>query len=158
MPRLTRYSVTLALTAAIAATASIAGSHAAKSSNPDVAARHEMMGLVGHNIGILGSTAKGEIPFNATLVNAAATSLNVLATVDPTTMWTPGTEQGAADLSRAKAEIWSDPDGFAKKFKDMEMAAATLMEATDLDSLRAGMGALGGSCKGCHETYRGPEN
>lgn len=158
MKTMTKPSFAITVGITVIATAGFAASHAAKSSNPDVAARHDMMGLVGHNIGVLGSTAKGEIPFNAGLVQAAAGSLNMLAKIDPTTLWTPGTEQGAADLSRAKAEIWSDPEGFAKKFKDLETASAALMDVSDLDSLRAGMGALGGSCKGCHEGYRGPKN
>lgn len=154
MKILGKTALALGVSAAIVASAA----YAAKSSNVDVAARQEMMGLVGHNIGILGSMAKGEIAFNAGLANASAGSLNMLAKIDPATLWTAGTEQGAADLSRAKAEIWSDPAGFAAKFTDMENAAATLMTVSDIDGLRAGMGALGGSCKGCHETYRGPKN
>lgn len=142
---------------ALIATASIAASHATKSSNADVAARHAMMGLVGHNMGVLGSTAKGEIAFNAGLVQAAAANLNKLAQIDPTSLWTIGTEQGAADLSRAKPEIWSDAAGFSEKFEAMARASAALMDATDVEAVRAGMGALGGACKACHESYRGPK-
>ncbi|MGC1505730.1 MAG: cytochrome c [Sulfitobacter sp.] len=145
------------IAAALIATASFADSHAAKSTNVDVAARQAMMGLVGQNMGVLGSTAKGEIAFNTGLVQAAAANLNMLAKIDPTSLWTAGTEQGAADLSRAKPEIWSDAAGFATKLEAMASASAALMDVTDLEALRAGMGALGGSCKACHESYRGPK-
>lgn len=158
MQSFTKSKLAIAVGTALVATASIADSHATKSSNADVAARHAMMGLVGQNIGILGDTAKGEIAFNAGLVQAAATNLNMLAKIDPTTLWTAGTEQGAADLSRAKPEIWSDAAGFAQKFDDMADASAALMDVADLEGLRAGMGALGGTCKACHESYRGPKN
>jgi cytochrome c556 len=158
MKTFTKSKLAIGFGAALIATASVADSHATKSTNADVAARHAMMGLVGQNMGVLGSTAKGEIAFNAGLVQAAAANLNMLAKIDPTTLWTAGTEQGAADLSRAKPEIWSDPAGFAQKFEDMASASAALMDAADLEAVRAGMGPLGGSCKACHESYRGPKN
>ena len=151
-------TVTIGLGVAIVATAAMADGHAARSSNSDVAARKEMMGLVGHNMGVLGATAKGEIAFNAELVQAAAASMNMLAKIDPATLWTEGTEQGGAELSRAKPEIWSDSAGYAKKFEDLAAASESLMNIGDVEALRAGMGALGGSCKACHEKYRGPKN
>lgn len=158
MKAFTKSHFAIASAAALFATASVASSHATKSSNADVAARHMMMEVVAKNMGILGSTAKGEIAFNAGLVQSAAGGINMLAKIDPTSLWTEGTEQGAADLSRAKTEIWSDPAGFAQKFEDMATASAALMGAEDLDALRAGMGPLGGACKACHESYRGPKN
>ena len=62
------------------------------------------------------------------------------------------------DGSRGKAEIWSDAAGFKAKFGDMETAALSMVGAADAATVGAGMGALGGSCKACHEIYRGPKN
>lgn len=150
--------IALGVSLAVIGTASVAGSHAAKSMNPAVAARHFQMQMVGYHIGVLGNMAKGEVEFNAAMADAAAKNLAALARMEKATLWIEGTEQGTADGSRAKAEIWSDAAGFAAKFDDMAKAGDALAGVADLDALRAGMGALGGSCKACHEVYRGPKN
>jgi len=59
--------------------------------------------------------------------------------------------------SRAKPEIWTDMAGFDAKFEDMNTAALALVSAAGAAAVAAGMGALGGSCKACHENYRGPK-
>ncbi len=154
----TKTAVTLGLGAAIIATAGVAGSHSAKDMPPPVAARHHQMQMVGYHIGVLGGVAKGEMEYDAAMVSAAASNLAALARMEKATLWVAGTEQGAAAGSRAKAEIWSDPEGFAAKFEDMATAADALINAGDAAAVGAGMGALGGSCKACHEKYRGPKN
>jgi len=144
------------LTLAMIATAGFAASHASVS-NKTVAARHAQMTMVSYHTGVLGGIAKGDMEFSSEMVDAAATNLRELAKMKKATLWIAGTEQGAVDGSRAKAEIWSDPDGFAAAFTDMENAASALIGAADAAAVGAGMGALGGSCKGCHEKYRGPK-
>ena len=149
---------TLSLCTAILATATFAASHQAKSNNAAVAARHAQMQMIAYNIGVLGNIAKGEAEFDAAMVNSAAANMSALAKMDPASLWLPGTEQGAADGSRAKAEIWSDADGFAAKFNDLAIAADALAGAADAGAVGASMAALGGACKACHEGYRGPKN
>lgn len=144
--------------AAVMATASLAASHESKSSNAAVNARHAQMQMVGYSIGVLGAMAKGEMEYSSEMVDSAAKNLQALARMDKASLWIAGTEQSTVDGSRAKAEIWSDPDGFAATFKQMEDAATALIGAADAGAVGAGMGALGGSCKACHEKYRGPKN
>lgn len=158
MKHFIKSTTALVLSAAIVATAGMADSHAKEGMEPAVAARHHQMQMVGYNIGILGAVAKGEMEFDAAMVSSAAKNLNALASMDRATLWIEGTEQGTAEGSRAKAEIWSDPDGFAERFQAMADASAALIDAADLDAVRAGMGDLGGTCKACHEKYRGPKN
>ena len=148
----------LGLGIAVVATATLAASHAGKISNKAVAARHAQMQMISYNTSLLGAVAKGEVEFNAEAVNSAATNLNILAKMDTTTLWTTGTEQGAVDGSRAKPEIWTDAAGFADKFAALEKASAAMMGAADQDAVKASMGAIGGTCKACHESYRGPKN
>ncbi|MEP5731871.1 MAG: cytochrome c [Sulfitobacter sp.] len=147
----------LGLSAILIATAGIAGSHSNKDLNPAVAARHAQMQMIGYSIGMLGSVAKGEIEYDADMVRSAASNLAALAKFDRTSLWIAGTEQGAEAGSRAKAEIWSDPDGFGERFEELATAATALIEAGDAAAVGAGMGALGGACKACHEKYRGPK-
>jgi cytochrome c556 len=158
MKTFTKVTLGLAISAALVATAGYAASHAATSSNAAVSARHAQMQMVAYNIGMLGAVAKGEVEFDTEMVQSAATNMKMLAAMDTTSLWLDGTAQGEVDGSRAKTEVWSDRAGFIAKFKQMEDAADTLMTAASLDDVRAGMGALGGSCKACHETYRGPKN
>lgn len=151
-------TISAAIGAALIASTAFAGSHAAKELNPAVAARHHQMQMVGYHIGILGAVAKGEMDYDAAMVSAAASNLAALARMERATLWVAGTEQGVAEGSRAKAEIWSDPDGFAEKFEGLATAATALIDAPDAAAVGAGMGALGGACSACHENYRGPKN
>ncbi|MFP8966660.1 c-type cytochrome [Pokkaliibacter sp. CJK22405] len=68
----------------------------------------------------------------------------------------PGTEAGVAD-SEASKKIWQDPDGFKAaqgKFHDALGKVSAAADARDSDALTAAVGELGGSCKGCHSSYR----
>ena len=76
--------------------------------------------------------------------------------------WFPagsGPQSGAK--TRAKAEIWSQPakfkaaqDAFAKAADDLQRAVAS----KDVSAIRVGAQKLGGTCKACHDAFRGPEH
>ena len=151
-------SFAIGMGAAILATATFAAGHSEKAAKDAVAARQAQMQIVSYSTGILGAMAKGEAEFDAAMANSAAANLNAMAKLDPASLWVPGTEQGTVEGSRAKAEVWSDAAGFADKFAALEKASADMMGAADVDAVKAGMGAIGGACKACHETYRGPKN
>jgi cytochrome c556 len=57
----------------------------------------------------------------------------------------------------AKAEIWQDPDDFAAKVKAFQDEAAmfnTAVTGGDMGVIKAEFEKLGGTCGGCHKTYR----
>ena len=57
----------------------------------------------------------------------------------------------------AKAEIWSDPETFAERRQNFLEAAAAIGAVADSGDQAAFMGALktlGGTCKGCHDSFR----
>ena len=153
---LVKTSLALCAATAVAATAAFAASHTS-AGDKTVAARHAQMSMIAYHTGMLGSIAKGEMAFDQAMVDAAATNIRELAKLDRTTLWIAGTEQGAVEGSRAKAEIWQDAAGFADAFTQLENAAGAIVGASDAAAVGAGMGALGGSCKNCHEKFRGPE-
>lgn len=76
--------------------------------------------------------------------------------------WFPqgsGPETGVK--TAAKPEIWSDSAGFAKALGRFSAEAPKLLalaNAGDLDGLRSQAATVGQACKGCHDTYRVPEN
>lgn len=74
--------------------------------------------------------------------------------------WFPAGTGPEAGRTRAKAEIWSDPEGFRAAHDRMAQAAARFDAAArsgDVAAMRAALPALGSSCKNCHDEYRGPE-
>lgn len=72
--------------------------------------------------------------------------------------WFPegsGPESGLE--TEAKAEIWAQPEEFAKAAADFEAAALVLQaagDAGDADAIKAAFGQVGGTCKGCHDTFK----
>jgi cytochrome c556 len=57
----------------------------------------------------------------------------------------------------AKDKVWSDAEGFAAAAKKNQEATAVLVKAAesgDAGQFGEAMGAVGESCKGCHQTYR----
>ena len=75
--------------------------------------------------------------------------------------WFPRGSHPSEDVETdAKAEIWSDPAGFAaaqKKFQQEAPKLLALAKAKDVDGLKKQVGVVGGTCKGCHDKYRVPE-
>jgi len=124
---------------------------AAEATDPTVKARQELMDTIGMNTGILGKMAGGENPFDAAAAEGAKAAL-AAAAAEIAVKFEP---QAADPKSTAKEDIWANWDDFVKK-GDALKAAAEGMDATTLEGVQAGMGAIGGSCKDCHTAYRIP--
>ena len=65
-----------------------------------------------------------------------------------------GTDKGD---TRAKPEIWKEPAKFkelADKMQTEMSKLAVAAKAGNMDGIKAGVGAVGGSCKACHDVYR----
>jgi cytochrome c556 len=115
--------------------------------------RHMTMEMVGDAMKPLGAIAKKQAPFDAAVVKASATTiaenLEKAATLFPT-----GSGGGE---SKAKPEIWTDAAGFEKAMKDAHAAAVALQSVKDEAAFGPALGAVGASCKGCHDKYRMPK-
>jgi len=76
--------------------------------------------------------------------------------------WFPaGTGPDTGVRTRAKAEIWSDRATFRTRSVNFVVAARRLhaaARANDLAAVRAALPGVGGSCRECHDQFRGPEN
>jgi len=65
-----------------------------------------------------------------------------------------GSDQGD---TKAKPEIWQNPDDFAAKAKDLHEQAAMLSTAVaggDMAAVKAQYEKVGGACGGCHKIYK----
>lgn len=66
-----------------------------------------------------------------------------------------------AGKTRAKPEIWKQPDLFLRKAKEFQAAAQTIDAAArsgDLARVMASHDSLDKSCKSCHDPFRAPEH
>ena len=116
--------------------------------------RQETMKAIGGAVGSLVKMVKGETPFDAAAAKAALATVATKAKgIDVASYFPAGSDKGD---TKAKATIWSDPDGFKAALAKLQTAAEQ-QQTTDpasIDDVKKALGALGGTCKSCHDTYR----
>lgn len=141
-----RFFVTLALGVTLAGTG-FAMTEGVE--NEAVKARIMLMDGVKTATGTLGGMAKGEMAFDADKAAEARAALIEHAANIPAVF----EAQEMDPKSTALPAIWENWADFEMKAKAMG-AAAEELDASELEWLQAGMGALGGSCQACHKEYR----
>ena len=118
--------------------------------------RHTQMKLSGGHMKSIKLVVKGheagtdEVLAHATALKAIADGLG--------NHWPEGSghETGIEDME-ARAEIWTDAEGFAAqiaKFQEATTALHVAAEAGDMAAVGEALGAVGGSCGSCHDGYR----
>lgn len=122
---------------------------AADATEPNAKARQELMDTIGMNIKVLGDMAGGKAAFDAAAAGAAKEALVAAAAQIPEKFGTESTDPA----SKAKPEIWANFDKFKDEAAELGEAAEAL-DTASLDTLKAGLGNVGGVCKDCHTTYR----
>lgn len=137
----------LALVAGLAA-----GVAAAKGerSQPEAQARAELMSDIGRYTKVLGDMANGREAFDATAAAAAQAGLAAAAANMPVVFESEGAADPASD---SKAEIWTNWDDFVAKAEVLKVAAEGI-DTASVEGIKAGMGAVGGTCRACHTPYR----
>ncbi len=113
--------------------------------------REAAMALMGSHFGRMAPVAKKEVPYDKDRIKENVAVLNTLAAL-PWAAYGVGTEGGAA-----KAQVWSDPEGFRQaqeQFKADLGKLTVAADAGDFDAFRVAFGAVGKSCKSCHDSYR----
>ena len=120
-----------------------------EATDPDVKARQALMDHNGHAMKVLGDMAGGKVAFDAAAAEKVKASL-VADAADIPAKW----KNNAVDPgSHSKPDIWTSWDDFVAKAGDFGKASAAL-DTSSLDSLKAGLGAIGGTCKACHTAYK----
>jgi cytochrome c556 len=152
-----KHKLITALVALTVAGSAYAGGHGDKAIQGAIKARQGQMQLYQLNLGVLGAMAKGDVAYDAAAASAAANNLKALANLDGMTMWPQGSDMDSVEGTRAKAEIWTTFPAVVENSMAMAKAADAMAAAagTDLASLQAAMGAVGGQCSACHKAYRG---
>jgi cytochrome c556 len=117
--------------------------------------RKSAMFVMANHFGRIGAMANGRVPFDA---NAAQVNAEVVATMSklPFAGFIEGTDKGE---TRAKPEIWSEPEKFRAAAQKMQEEVAKLNTAAktgNLDQIKAAFGEAGKACKACHDSYQKP--
>ena len=93
------------------------------------------------------------------LISTSAVKLKNSADALPT--WFPkGSGPESKYATDAKPEVWTDPVKFASAVKRLQVEATkfqTIAASGDIGAMRAQSQAVGGTCKGCHDSFRVPE-
>jgi cytochrome c556 len=116
--------------------------------------RQSSLFVMQQNFARVAAMAAGRVPFDA---KVAAESADVAAYMSklPWAAFGDGTDKGAP--TKAKAEIWTDKAKFNEYAEKMQGDMNKLNAAAktgNLDSIKAAVGAVGGSCKTCHDAFR----
>jgi cytochrome c556 len=148
----------LVLTSGLAAWAALAQDPASASTTPGgkaVLARQAHYKELNAAFRGLNEQLKSETPDKAA-IGVGAAKMKALAADLPS--WFPkgsGPEAGAK--TAAKAEVWTDAEGFAAAATKLQAETAKLAEVAasgDMDAVKAQVRATTGACKICHDKYR----
>jgi cytochrome c556 len=146
-----RISIALVAVAALVSIA-VAGATGTEA----IKARHQAMESIKDSMMVFVSMAKKETPFDAEAVQAAAKAME-LDLKKATRLFSEGSEKGDVE-TWAMPEIWSDRENFEKVFKSSVEAAMAMQSVEEEAALMPALGALGTSCKTCHDKYRRPKS
>ena len=120
--------------------------------------RHERYEEMGDSLKAINRELKGGSPDVPRIQREAAT-LAGLAEQIPS--WFPaGSGPDVHTKSRAKAEVWSDPQGFSQahaRYLEQAQRFNQVAQGGDVNAIRTAAQDLGKSCSNCHDRYRGPE-
>ncbi len=110
--------------------------------------------VMGAHFSRIGAMVQGRVPFDAKVAADNATIVLTMSKL-PGAAFGPGTDKGAP--TRAKANIWSDGAKFGAAYQKMQAEVVKLDAAAktgSLDTIKAAFGAVGASCKACHDDFR----
>jgi cytochrome c556 len=115
--------------------------------------RQSAMALQGATLGRVFAMANGRVPFDA---KVAAENIEIIAMLNKLqfSAFTEGSEVGN---TRAKPIVWTQKEKFAAEIKKNQEAVARLAAAGktgNVDEIKTAVGAVGASCKSCHDEFR----
>lgn len=117
----------------------------------EVRYRQSGFNVIARSFGVLGAIAKGERPYDQALATKSANIVDALSTL-PFGSFGPGTDVGT---HKADPKVWKDNAKFKEIAEKFQFEAAKLPAAAkDLDTLKIQVGAVGKTCKACHDDFR----
>jgi cytochrome c556 len=115
--------------------------------------RKAAMTIMASHFGRIGAMANGRAPFDAKTAADSAALVETMSRL-PWEAFGPGTDKGE---TRALPEIWTEPAKFKEGSDKLQAETAKLNAAAktgNLDAIKTAFGAVGQSCKACHDAYQ----
>jgi cytochrome c556 len=115
--------------------------------------RQSVFSVMAAHTGRIGAVVKGERPYDKAAVEADAAVIEMMAKLP----WSAFPQGSDLQNSKAKPEVWKDQDKFKAGADKLQTEAAKLASAAksgDLNAIKAAFGAVGQSCKACHDNFR----
>lgn len=133
---------------------SVSSSWADERTQKTIEARQGLLMVVAQYFGPIVGMAKGQIPYDPELIEKNAGKVAELAPMITDLFARDTSDSGI--ISGAKAEIWADYADFSAKAATTAERAQALAAATasGQGATMKAFGALGASCKSCHDSYR----
>lgn len=122
-----------------------------------IKARQGEMQIRAHNLGPLIAMAKGKMPYEPKLAGQLAGNLKLLLDLDTSRDWPPGSDNKSyPHKTRALPNIWTSYPEIGKYGKDYATSVNELnaVAGDGLEALQSKIGAVGNTCKGCHDEYQ----
>jgi cytochrome c556 len=97
--------------------------------------------------------ANGRIPFDAKAAADNAELATIMSKL-PYAGFVEGSDKGD---TKADPKIWAEQDKFraaAAKMQEEMVKLNAAAKTGNIDTIKAAVGATGGSCKACHDAYR----
>jgi cytochrome c556 len=116
--------------------------------------RHEGMETIGKNGKAINRELTGSSP-DLAVVRAGAGQIASLS--HQASGWFPAGTGPEAGKTGAKPDIWQNPEDFAAKLHNFQVAAGAFNAAAaggDVGVIKARFNDLEGTCKACHDKYR----
>jgi cytochrome c556 len=147
--------LTLASTIAMSSVAVAKEATSEKQAKASVQFRKAILQLVRSNMGPLGGMAKGQIPYDAEVMATNGLRIEQLSYMMEDYF---ATDTRKFDLKTdASDDIWKNSDDFNALALDMADAAKDLQqvaESGEESDFRKAIGAVGATCKACHDKYK----
>ena len=115
--------------------------------------RQSALTVMASHFGRVAAMANGRAPFNAQVAAESAAIAEYMAKL-PWQGFVAGSDTGN---TKAKSEIWTDSAKFKEATEKMqgEMTKfAAAAKTGNIDAIKTAAGAVGGSCKSCHDNFR----
>ena len=120
--------------------------------NPDVKARQDIMKNYGDAAKMMGDMVKAPDTFDIDVFREQAAFL----AKESKTPWSHF--EDAKAVGEAKPEVWSNKEGFLTETENFQKVTAELnmvaQNSTTLEEVKPAFGAVGKSCKSCHDDYK----